>query len=90
MLIVVFFFQNLLAVIICTIFSFVQLLRMIAVLFISFDFNFIRHWPKLLVHCHFEETSRVSTKGVLGRITIPFAVDSTQEEALCMLKKLEV
>ncbi|XP_055809775.1 uncharacterized protein LOC129880003 [Solanum dulcamara] len=40
------------------------------------------------------ETSHVSTKGVtrgvLGRITIPFAVDSTQEEALFMLKKLKI
>ncbi|XP_049365011.1 uncharacterized protein LOC125829848 [Solanum verrucosum] len=40
------------------------------------------------------ETSHVSTKGVtrgvLGRITIPFAVDSTQEEALFMLKKLKM
>ncbi|KAG5603747.1 hypothetical protein H5410_025239 [Solanum commersonii] len=68
--------------------------RMIAVLFISSDFSFIPHWPKLPVHCHFEETSHVSTKGVtrgvLGRITIPFAVDSTQEEALFMLKKLKM
>lgn len=40
------------------------------------------------------ETSHVTTKGitrgVLGRITIPFAVDSTQEEAIFMLKKLEI
>ncbi|CAN4121917.1 unnamed protein product [Withania somnifera] len=36
------------------------------------------------------ETSHVTTKGVLGRITIPFAVDSTQEEALLVLKKLEI
>ncbi|XP_059317011.1 uncharacterized protein LOC132067724 isoform X1 [Lycium ferocissimum] len=40
------------------------------------------------------ETSHVTTKGVtrvvLGRITIPFAVDSTQEEALFVLKKLKI
>ncbi|XP_009613456.1 uncharacterized protein [Nicotiana tomentosiformis] len=40
------------------------------------------------------ETSHVTTKAVarrvLGRITIPFAVDSTQEEALFVLKKLKI
>ncbi|MCD7452547.1 hypothetical protein HAX54_017376 [Datura stramonium] len=40
------------------------------------------------------ETDHVTTKGVtrgvIGRITIPFSVDSTQEEALFVLKKLEI
>ncbi|KAM3269446.1 hypothetical protein P3S67_030328 [Capsicum chacoense] len=35
-------------------------------------------------------TTKAVTSGVLGRITIPFAVDSTQEEALFVLKKLEI